>query len=347
MARAGTLRLAGSKGFSSGGGAAPIDVSTVFSADTFSGNASTQAIVNGLDLSSGGMVWIKLTNGTGDHYINDTARGAGAELLFGSVAVQTTGNSKFASFDSDGFTLGSNPTYNGSGDEAVAYSFVETPGFFDIVTWTGNGTAGRAVGHDLGVEPTLVIIKTVTTSASAWAVWSVASDANSGVGTTVNALAMTSNFGAQLFNTSSGLGAGTYTPPTSTTLTLSNDALVNSNSVQYIAYLFGNAPGACDVGTYSGTGSAVNVDCGFTNGVDFVMIKRVDDAGGWYVWDTARGLVAGDDPYILIESTAAQATGTDYVDPLAAGFTVTATAPAALNASGGTYLYWAIAAPGA
>ena len=62
-----------------------------------------------------------------------------------------------------------------------------------------------------------------------------------------------------------------------------------------------------------------------------------------YVWDSDRGIVAGNDPYILLNTNDASVTNTDYIDPLNAGFTVTSSAPAALNSSGGTYFFYAIA----
>ncbi len=107
--------------------------------------------------------------------------------------------------------------------------------------------------------------------------------------------------------------------------------------------MFASLDGISKVGTYSGTGNNVDVDCGFTAGARFVLIKRTDSSGDWYVWDTVRGIVAGDDPYLLLNSTAAEVTSTDYIDPLNSGFTVTSSAPAALNASGNTYLFLAIA----
>ena len=73
------------------------------------------------------------------------------------------------------------------------------------------------------------------------------------------------------------------------------------------------------------------------------MIKRTDSTGDWYLWDSARGIVAGNDPYTLLNDTAAEVTNTDYIDPLASGFTVTSSAPAALNNNGGTYIFYAIA----
>jgi hypothetical protein len=118
----------------------------------------------------------------------------------------------------------------------------------------------------------------------------------------------------------------------------------NTSGVKYIAYLFASVDGISKIGTYSGTGSNVNVDCGFSAGARFVLIWRADSSGpGWYVYDSARGIVAGNDPYSLLGSTATEVTNTDYIDPLNAGFTVTSSAPAALNTSGGTYTFLAIA----
>ena len=73
------------------------------------------------------------------------------------------------------------------------------------------------------------------------------------------------------------------------------------------------------------------------------MIKRTDDTGDWYVWDSARGIIAGNDPYLLLNSSAAEVTNTDYVDTYSAGFEITSTAPAGINANGGTYIFLAIA----
>ena len=62
-----------------------------------------------------------------------------------------------------------------------------------------------------------------------------------------------------------------------------------------------------------------------------------------YVYDAVRGIVAGNDPYYFMNSNAGGVTNTDYIDPLSSGFTVTSSAPVEINASGGTYLFYAIA----
>jgi hypothetical protein len=97
------------------------------------------------------------------------------------------------------------------------------------------------------------------------------------------------------------------------------------------------------VGSYTGTGALQTIDCGFTLGARYVLIKRTDSTGGWYVWDSARGIISGDDPYLLLNTTVAEITNTNYVDTDTTGFKVTAAAPADINASGGTYIFLAIA----
>jgi hypothetical protein len=97
----------------------------------------------------------------------------------------------------------------------------------------------------------------------------------------------------------------------------------NASGDTYIAYLFATLPGISKVFSVTkSSGSDASVDCGFTSGPRFVMLKRTDSTGDWYVWDTERGIVAGNDPYLLLNSTAAEVTSTDYIDPTSNGFTI-------------------------
>jgi hypothetical protein len=130
----------------------------------------------------------------------------------------------------------------------------------------------------------------------------------------------------------------------STTFTVGGDGDVNgSSATTYVAYLFATLAGISKVGTYTGTGTTLQINCGFTAGARFVLIKRTDSTGDWYVWDSARGIVAGNDPYLLLNSTAAEVTSTDYIDTASTGFEISSTAPAAINASAGTFIFLAIA----
>ena len=113
-------------------------------------------------------------------------------------------------------------------------------------------------------------------------------------------------------------------------------------STKYIAYLFASLAGISKVGSYTGTGSNINVDCGFSAGARFVVIKRAD-GGRWYLFDSERGIISGNDPHIFYDFADEEVTNTDSIDPLNSGFTVTSSAPSGMNQSGDTYLFFAIA----
>jgi hypothetical protein len=110
-------------------------------------------------------------------------------------------------------------------------------------------------------------------------------------------------------------------------------------SLTYVAYLFASLPGVSNIGSYTGNGTSVSVTTGFQP--RFILVKRTDSTGNWIVGDSARGLVAGDDPFLLLNTTAAETTNQDWVDVSATGFTVNETAANA-NVNTGTYIYLAI-----
>jgi hypothetical protein len=260
-----------------------------------------------------------LIRGGGDHDIVDRLRGisntsaSSPYLKTDSTSAELSNNIIYNADNQTGYKFGS---YYG-GASSVFYSFRRAPGFFDEVCWYGDPAT---VTHNLTVVPELVIQKNRTT-AQAWAVW------RPGI-----------NYG--FLNTTAAFTSYTGGSATSTTFT---PLQTGSGTSNYVSYLFATCPGVSKVGSYTGTAATQTINCGFTAGARFVLIKRTDDTGDWYVWDSARGIVAGDDPYLLLNSTAAEVTNTDYVDTAATGFEITSTAPAAINASGGTFIFLAIA----
>jgi len=219
----------------------------------------------------------------------------------------------------------------------IFWNFKRAPGFFDVVCYTGNGST-QTVNHNLGVVPELVITKN-RASATNWPVLFNFTSTNMSA-TFLN----TTAYGAASNDTYANVGVMT-SQPTTTQMFLSNSTSMNQSGSGIVSYLFATCPGVSKVGSYTGTGSAQNIACGFTAGARFVLIKRTDSTGDWYVWDSARGINASgtNDPYLLLDSTAADVTSTDYLGTYSSGFALTSSAPAALNASGGTYLFLAIA----
>jgi hypothetical protein len=265
----------------------------------------------------------------------DRLRGANRLLITSTTGaeVNTTSTPTLTGFDvQNGYTVG-----NDSGGYAINYSpyifinwnFKRAPSFFDVVCYTGTG-ANRTVTHNLTVAPELMIIKGLS-DATAWEVY-------------CSALANTEYL---VLNTTAAKATGATrwnsTTPTSSVFSVGTSTTTNNSASTYVAYLFATCAGVSKVGSYTGTGTTKQIDCGFTGGARFVLIKRTDSTGDWYVWDTARGIVSGNDRYLLLNSTAAEVTNTDYIDTYSAGFEISSTAPAAINASGGSFIFFAVA----
>jgi hypothetical protein len=214
------------------------------------------------------------------------------------------------------------------GASNVFYSFQRAPSFFDEVCYTGTGST-RTVSHNLAAVPQLIITKVRSSAGYGWFVYPLDP-------TKYMELNSTSGTGV----TSS---AWNDTAPTASVFTVGPADQTNLSGATMVAYLFATCAGVSKVGSYTGTGTTLQIDCGFTAGARFVLIKRTDSTGGWYVWDTARGIIAGNDPYLLLNSTAAEVTSTDYIDTYSAGFEISSTAPAAINANGGSFIFFAVA----
>jgi hypothetical protein len=220
-------------------------------------------------------------------------------------------------------------------DSSFFNFFRRAPSFFDVVCYTGDGTVSRTIPHNLGVIPELAIAKCRSSGGVDTDAWMVASSA-------INYMTL-NNTNASLIPSSSGLSGSTSSVFDPTGCRNSYNYYPNISARTYVVYLFASCPGVSKVGSYTGNGTTQAIACGFTGGARFVLIKRTDSTGSWYVWDSSRGIVAGNDPYLLLNSTAAEVTSTDYIDTASTGFEISSTAPAEINASGGSFIFLAIA----
>ena len=135
-------------------------VDDVFSTYVYNGTGSAKSINNGIDLAGkGGMTWIKRRNGSSDQVTNDTVRGAGEALMTNNSNANETGRTDFlSSFNSNGFSIGTDNYVNSNGSPYASWSFRKAKGFFDIVTYTGNGS-NRTISHSLGCVPGMIMVK--------------------------------------------------------------------------------------------------------------------------------------------------------------------------------------------
>jgi len=312
----------------------PTTGTSVFSPIASNVSTGTQITTNfPIDLQ-----WYKFRNYSNDWYGIDRLRGVSTTTTNES-SQRLTPNATYAEYaaniarywNSTGYQMPSNT----GGYDIAFYNFRRAPGFFDVVCYTGNSvtTQTQTINHNLGKTPELIIIKRRNTSSS--------------VGWAVGTSFTSSTYGLGWLNLTDNIGTSSYdnpfsAQPTSTTFSVGPNTNVNDNGSTYVAYLFATVAGVSKVGSYTGTGALQTINCGFTGGARFVLIKRTDSTGDWYVYDSARGISSGNDPYLFLNSSAAEVTGTNYVDTTSVGFQVTAAAPAGLNANGGTYIFLAV-----
>ena len=260
---------------------------------------------------------------------------SGARLLQGSYGV-TNDTSAWAADSAFAFDY----SYGWRGDYGVdannlSWMFSRATGFMDVVTQVGDGVGGASWNHNLGVVPEMIIGKN-RTDAVDWAVYH--HGVNGGVDPADYQLQLNDDAAQYDYN-----GYWDDVLPTTTHFTTGGSTNTNQTGKEYIFYLFTTLAGVSKVGSYTADATLTTIDCGFSAGARFVLIKRVDAVGDWYLYDSVRGIVAGNDPYARPNEALAQVTGTDYIDPDSSGFQLTAAGSSTINVDTGTYIFLAIA----
>ena len=303
---------------------------------------SSKTITTGMDLSSNeGLVWLKRRSGSYSHSLFDTVRGVQKQLQSDATTAESTETGGLTAFNSNGFTIGNVQNQSVLGN-MVAWTWKSTANFFDVVTYSGNGVAGRTVSHNLGSVPGMIIVKR-TNGDTQWPVFHT----SLGQGHYLHLDANTSKS-----NYDSGSSNSRYwnnTAPTSTEFTVSSNSWVNSDEGTYVAYLFAHNSSTVSCGSYTGNGSATGptVDVGFQP--QWIMIKRASGGtGDWDIYDSTRGIPdgAGDLRLEANTSDAESTPGVDRINVSSSGFSI-ATTNSNLNTNGDTYIYTAIAASAA
>lgn len=226
------------------------------------------------------------------------------------------------------------------GTSVQSWGFRRTPGFLDVVTYAGTNS-DLTVGHSLGVVPEMMWVKT-TNNARNWAAIMPTISLSGFSGVYLQGIL---DFDNPFYDRSYSSPINCLaSPPTDTTFELLGNAIggnaeVNNSGWDYIAYLFASSPGRCDIGTYTGNGNYLDIDCGFTNGARFVLLKRTDAAGDWMYFDTLRGISDRSSPMLKLNTTAAQDPAS-FIRPFSGGFQVTSNPTGIASAK---YIYMAIA----
>jgi len=326
-----------------------------FNPKLFSGTASGQAIT-GVGFQPD-FVWGKSVLVTNNHQLIDVPRGVGKVIESNTGDAEASDPaSSLSSFDSDGFTLAGGSAFNPSGtNNVISYNWKAgtstglsfsagdiTPSAYSINTtskigiykYTGPGTVGGdTLAHNLGATPELVMVKRLSVS-YAWAVQHA--DITS----------------SKIFNLNENFAEATNdafhnTGATSTLVTLGSNTYTNAaaGSSIYVMYAFAPVKGYSAFGTYIGNASNSGpfVYTGFRPA--FVMIKRTDSTGAWYMYDNRRAGYNGVSGYIQADAISAEdsASASNFgFDFYANGFQMKGVY-ATVNADNGNFIYAAFA----
>jgi len=332
------------------------DAGSFFNTLILTGDGSSRA-VTGVGFQPD-WVWAKCRSNGYNNNLCDAVRGVTKILKSGTIDAETTDTQSLTAFGADGFTMGTNTPWNGSGPTYVywnwkagtttgittdgsttitpgAYSFNQTAGI-SIIEYTGTG-AVATVAHGLGAVPQMITTKNSDGTRS-WTVYNIGMDGGGG----------SAEDYSQRWNTTAAKddsdGYWNDTVPDSVNFDLGSSNDVNESGKAYICYCFAPKQGYSKFGPYVGNGNADGpfVYTGFA--VAYLLIKRADSAGDWYVFDNKRSTYNPRGRNLRVNKDEVESSGSGYyIDFLSNGFKVLNT-NTEMNASGGDYIYTAFAA---
>jgi hypothetical protein len=309
------------------------------------------------------LIWIKQRNNAATHVLADAVRGVSRYIfsnLTNAEATATAGTG-ITAFSADGFTLGTETSTSGSVNAAggtgtyVAWQWkagngagtvnnvgtiqstvsANTTAGFSVVTYTGTG-ANATVGHELGVAPSMIMIKDRDSSTNGGAVY------HTSIGATKFLKLFQTTTGSDGEATDNTVWNGGS--PTFSSAVFSVGTSVRTNSVdKYVAYCFAAVAGYSAFGGFTANGVSGDgnfIYLGFRP--RFILYKRTDAASSWFIQDTARQNYNVQGPELYPESSAVENTAT-RLDILSNGFKIRVTGGSNPNVSGATYIYAAFA----
>ena len=309
-----------------------------FNTVLYTGTGSNQSIT-GVGFAPD-FVWGKNRSTSGSqHVVNDSVRGTAIALYTDLTNAEASQPLRISSLDSDGFSVGTHGSLNGSGNSIVAWNWkangagvsntngtitstvsANVDAGFSIVSWANTGSA-VTIGHGLSSTPELIISKMRSASGS----WFIHS--KSGAATQILRLEGTYAFGTHdVYN-------NTY--PTSSVFSYKH-----GDAEDFIAYCFHSVEGYSKVGSYTGNGSTDGTFV-YTGGRPrFVLLKASSASEHWFIFDSERSTYNVTDDFLVPSSSGIEGTGYN-LDFESNGFKLRSTLTE-INGNGTTYIYYCI-----
>ena len=320
--------------------------SDYFNTKLYTANGTTNHQITGVGFNPD-FVWIKNRTTADGHVLFDEVRGANKRLVSSSSGAESTQTQDLLSFDSDGFTVGSNDNVNrGPSDNFASWNWkangtgsantdgtisstvsVNTTSGFSIVKYTGNNTDNATIGHGLGAVPKVIFFKRLDTGN--WVVYHHA------IGTDKYLILNLTDAEA----TATGL-----CNPNSTNIVIPTAyGGQNPSSTDMIAYCFAEKTGYSKFGSYVGNGSTDGtfVYTGFKPA--FILVKQTNNTASWTIIDNKRDSFNVTDKRLFPEDANEEVVSANGNTDFLSNGVKMRIGHQNINASGSTYIYMAFA----
>jgi hypothetical protein len=319
----------------------------VFDATLYTGNGSSGKAVTNAAGFSPDFVWLKDRSAANYHGLFDVIRGAGYALYSNGTFAESAFNAQtLQSFNSNGFTVGTNGDFNTNANSYVGWQWdagsstvTNTNGTISsqvranptagvsVVTYTNPASGTFTVGHGLGVAPAMMILKSTNQGSTNWVTYH-------------KSLGNTQAIYLNLTNAATTNTTWNNTSPTSTVFT-GTTTWLGGSAYNYVAYCFSEIAGFSKFGSYTGNSNADGafVYTGFRP--RYVMIKNAGLANNWCIYDTARNTYNVTNSFLVAQGSNAEQTGLE-IDILSNGFKARTTNDN-VNSSSYSYIYMAFA----
>jgi hypothetical protein len=309
------------------------DSTKYYQTNTFTGTGSELART--LTDGAGGavkpdLVWIKdRDTASTDHQVVDSARGATKELRINLPDAAGTVAEGLKSFDTSGYTLGTDTGYNASSSGQVGYHWVAASGAgssnedgsintittsvsqtagFSVSTFTGTGS-NATLGHGLGSVPDFILLK-ARAGSEEWFTWHKDIDPTAPEDKSLR-IASNSAVADDPFMQD--------TMPTSTVMSLDGGDRMNKSGVLGVVYSWTGVEGFSKFGSYEGNGDADGTFVWLGFRPAFLLLKNFDAVSDWALFDNKRNGYNSDNPALIPNEEQAD-NFTNAVDLLSNGF---------------------------
>jgi len=321
-----------------------------------SGSGTSAHTLDGTTDMQPDLVWIKTRSNTSSHQMHSalTAEAYHYVKPDATTTLTTSNTAALTSFNSDGFTLGSDGVINENGYTYVAWCWkangsgsantdgntnttktsANTTAGFSMITYDGDGAAAT-LGHGLGDKKPKFIIQKNLSDTENWQVQ------HGSKGATYWATLNTTN----QFDTNSA--RWNDTEPTTSLITIGSDSSVSQSGENMFMLAWAEVQGYSSFGSFVGNGETGNAGNVIMTGFRpaLVIIKKSSASGSWLIFDSKRASTGNvPEGSTGVNSYLEHTTGTEQGDNpiifLSNGFQCR---DSLTQASGATYIYaaWA------